>query len=101
MSGDAAILTFSQKIPSAWRYFSNGRRKKKGGGKEKKFVWIRHRELQPAPDWTPAFGCRVLIGRCSVPQFGSYISPLTAGALSLMNLSTVRGVDNKNFKISL
>lgn len=31
MSGDAAILTFSQKIPSAWRYFSNGRRKKKGG----------------------------------------------------------------------
>lgn len=79
------------------------RQEKEEGGekKEKKFVWIRHRELQPAPDWTPAFGCRVLIGRCSVPQFGSYISPLAAGDLSLMNLSTVRGVDIKNFKISL
>lgn len=79
--------------------------KEEGGwgavGEEKKFVWIRHRELQPAPDWTPAFGCRVLIGRCGVPQFGSYVSPLAAGDLSLMNLSTVRGVDNKNFKISL
>lgn len=65
------------------------------------FVWIRRCELQPAPDWTPAFGCSVLIGRCCVAQFGSYISPLAAGDLSLMNLSTVRGVDNKNFKISL
>lgn len=81
------------------------RQEKEGGGegcgKKKMFVLIRHREHQPAPDWTVAFGCSVLIGCCSVAQFGSYISLLAAGDLSLMNLSTVRGVDNKNFKISL
>lgn len=97
--GNTAILAFSQKIPSAWRCFSNGRRMKRGGGE--KFFRIRHSELQLAPDRAPAFGCHVFIGCCGMPQFGSYISLLAVGDLSLMNLSTVHGVDNKNFKISL
>lgn len=89
---------------SVRRFHQHGDASVTGGewrGGEEKFFRIRHYELQLAPDRAPAFGCHVFIGCCGMPQFGSYISLLAVGDLSLMNLSTVHGVDNKNFKISL
>lgn len=69
--GNAAILAFSQKIPSAWRCFSNGRRMK--GGREK-FFRIRHYELQLAPDRAPAFGATFSLAVAACPSLAR-ISP--------------------------
>ena len=73
---------------------------KEGRTEKKKFGVIRQHDLEQAADRTPACRCSVPIGCCNVPHFGAYLS-LAVGDLSLMNLTTVRGVDNKNFTISL
>lgn len=76
---------------------SKERKMKRG----KKKFWVIHQlDLEKPSDRAPAWWCSVLIGCWNVPRFGAYLS-LTVGDLSLMNLTTVHGVDNKNFKIRL